>query len=112
MNAGDADEPDSKLPAPSFRATIRTGGISLTDWAPGLVGGEFPEESLDQPQPSEVTLVDLTPVGDDDDELVVVEVLAASLGSGVSAATSRAAGPIFGAARLPRHAAATSFRAR
>jgi len=66
-------EADRALPSPSLRATIRGEQLFITDWGTQLAGpGALKARSIpegDQPAPA---IVDLAPLGDENEELMVM----------------------------------------
>jgi hypothetical protein len=63
-------EADGQPPRPRFRATISRGQVSITEWAPWLVR-DLPGGETDESEGPGFAIADLTPVGEEEQELVV-----------------------------------------
>ena len=63
---------EHELPIPAYRATIRGGRLTITDWAPSLMSQERLKEMSRGSASVEATIVDLAVVGEAGDELVAV----------------------------------------
>jgi hypothetical protein len=62
---------DAEPPAPTYRVTIRSHGLMLTDWAPWLAGNGPSTNLLREREEAGVAIADLTLVGDCDREIAV-----------------------------------------